>query len=61
MAPLEVLHYRWILSAAWKRATALEEPGLAPKPAGPVGAGAWGEPQEVVSKAAVVPKMCTHA
>lgn len=60
MAPLGMPHCRWLPRAAQKKATASKKPGLAPKPASPGGSGAWGEPCEVVSKAAVVPRMCPH-
>lgn len=60
VAPLGMPHRRWLPQAAWKKATVSKKPGLAPKPAGPDASGAWGEPREVVTKAAVTPEMCPH-
>lgn len=60
IAPLGMSHRRWLPQAAWKKATASKKPDLAPKPAGPGGSGAWGEPREAVSKAAIIPEMCPH-
>lgn len=59
-APPGVPRHRWLPQAAWKNATVSRKPGLALRPAGPGTSRAWGEPHEVVFKAAVIPKMCPH-
>lgn len=58
MASLGVPRHRWLPQAARKNATVSRKPGPALMPAGPSTSRAWGEPQEGVSKAAVIPNMC---